>query len=463
MLASAARLILGQLGHDAPVSVGETINDADVVDLVTAELGSDWPRLVAPVFDGRKAVLFDDRWASAREDLARLWLVDEGEIDGDWKRISERFDGAGHVVATQANWWQGRALAAGRTVHASLYGRAAAGAENPGKGRYTDEVAVVTGASKGSIAASVVAQLLDGGATVIATTSKLDDDRLGFYKGLYRDNARFDATLWVVPANMASYADIDALVSWVGNEQTESPGPQSIHLKDAQTPTLLFPFAAPRVAGDLSDAGSRAEMEMKVLLWAVQRLIGGLSHIGAERDIAARLHVVLPGSPNRGMFGGDGAYGEVEVRPRRRGHAVEGRDLVVAASFAGARADRLDQGHRADGPQRRHRRRRRRGGGDHLLHRGDGLDAVGAVRHRVQGRRGAGAVAGRSHRRAGRGRHRHGRAGRQGTRRDGDRERRGGDRRRGHGPCTTVAAARLQGRACRRRGTTSTSTRPIWS
>jgi fatty acid synthase len=111
---------------------------------------------------------------------------------------------------------------------------------------------------------------------------------------------------------MASYTDIDALVEWVGNEQTESLGPQSIHLKDAQTPTLLFPFAAPRVAGDLSDAGSRAEMEMKVLLWAVQRLIGGLSHIGVERDIAARLHVVLPGSPNRGMFGGDGAYGEAK-------------------------------------------------------------------------------------------------------------------------------------------------------
>ncbi len=51
---------------------------------------------------------------------------------------------------------------------------------------------------------------------------------------------------------------------------------------------------------------------MKVLLWAVQRLIGGLSHIGSERDIASRLHVVLPGSPNRGMFGGDGAYGEAK-------------------------------------------------------------------------------------------------------------------------------------------------------
>lgn len=38
----------------------------------------------------------------------------------------------------------------------------------------------------------------------------------------------------------------------------------------------------------------------------------GLSSIGAERDIASRLHVVLPGSPNRGMFGGDGAYGEAK-------------------------------------------------------------------------------------------------------------------------------------------------------
>lgn len=313
VLASAARLVLGQLGFDDAVSAPTGSTDSELIDLVTAELGSDWPRLVAPAFDGRKAVLFDDRWASAREDLVKLWLVDEGEIDADWPRLAERFEGAGHVVSTQASWWQARALASGRQIHASLYARIAAGAENPGRGRYSDEVAVVTGASKGSIAASVVGQLLDGGATVIATTSRLDDERLGFYRDLYRDHARFGAALWVVPANMASYADIDALVEWVGTEQSESLGPQSIHLKDAQTPTLLFPFAAPRVAGDLSEAGARAEMEMKVLLWAVQRLIGGLSKIGAERDIASRLHVVLPGSPNRGMFGGDGAYGEAKA------------------------------------------------------------------------------------------------------------------------------------------------------
>ncbi|MBI2701478.1 MAG: DUF1729 domain-containing protein [Mycobacterium sp.] len=312
VLASAARLVLGQLGLDDPVTASPTATDAELIDLVTVELGSDWPRLVAPTFDGKKAVVFDDRWASAREDLVKLWLTDEGDVDADWARLSERFEGAGHVVATQATWWQGKSLAAGKQIHASLYGRIAAGAENPSPGPYSNEVAVVTGASKGSIAASVAARLLAGGATVIATTSRLNDERLAFYRTLYRDNARYGAALWVVPANMASYSDIDALVEWIGNEQSESLGPQSIHIKDAQTPTLLFPFAAPRVVGDLSEVGARAEMEMKVLLWAVQRLISGLSKIGAERDIASRLHVVLPGSPNRGMFGGDGAYGEAK-------------------------------------------------------------------------------------------------------------------------------------------------------
>ena len=312
VLASAARLVLGQLGLDDSVSALPTVTDAELIDLVSAELGAEWPRLVAPVFDAKKAVVFDDRWASAREDLVKLWLTDEGDIDADWVRLSERFEGAGHVVATQATWWQGKSLAAGRQIHGSLYGRIAAGAENPEPGRYSSEVAVVTGASKGSIAASVAARLLDGGGTVIATTSKLDEERLAFYRNLYRDHARFGGVLWVVAANMASYSDIDALVEWVGTEQSESLGPQSIHIKDAQTPTLLFPFAAPRVVGDLSEAGARSEMEMKVLLWAVQRLVGGLSKIGAERDIASRLHVVLPGSPNRGMFGGDGAYGEAK-------------------------------------------------------------------------------------------------------------------------------------------------------
>ena len=254
----------------------------------------------------------------------------------------------------------------------------------------------------------MVGKLLDGGATVIATTSKLDDERLAFYRNLYRDHARFGASLWVVAANMASYSDIDALAEWIGNEQSESLGPQSIHIKDAQTPTLLFPFAAPRVVGDLSEAGSRSEMEMKVLLWAVQRLIGGLSKIGAERDIASRLHVVLPGSPNRGMFGGDGAYGE----------AKSALDAVVTRWGAESSwAQRVSLAHALIGWTR----------GTGLMGHNDAIvsaveeagvttystdemaaDAARAVRHRVEGGRGHLADQGGLHRRARRRRAGHG-------------------------------------------------------
>ncbi|WUD69770.1 DUF1729 domain-containing protein [Nocardia sp. NBC_00508] len=307
VLATAARVVLEQLGLAERISAPDAKDDS-LVDLVAAELGSDWPRLVAPAFDARKAVLLDDRWATAREDLARLWLADDaGSANGP----VIGFLGAGEAVAAQADWWRERAMHEARSVLAGLYERIAEAARSAGEpGLWSSDVAVITGASKGSIAAAVTGKLLSGGATVVVTTSTLNDERLGFYRKLYRDNARHGAALWIVPANMASYQDIDALIDWVGTEQVDNAGGAKIKIKDAMTPTLLLPFAAPRVAGDLADAGARAELEMRVLLWSVERLIGGLSKLGADHDVDAKLHVVLPGSPNRGMFGGDGAYGE---------------------------------------------------------------------------------------------------------------------------------------------------------
>ncbi|MBA4025699.1 MAG: 3-oxoacyl-ACP synthase [Gordonia sp.] len=310
-LASAAQTILTKLGLADEQEVGAPAEDnTAVLERVSAELGSDWLRVVAPAFDERRAVLIDDRWASAREDLARIWLEDEHVVDNDFYDISARFIGAGETVCHQASWWQGKALANGHRVHARVYAQIAHAAQDPQPETYAKDVAVVTGASKGSIAAAVVEQLLAGGATVVATTSRLDDNRLAFFKALYRRSARGDAALWVAPANLSSYTDVDELVEWIGSEQTENLGGKTGVVKPALKPTLLFPFAAPRVAGDLTDAGARAELEMKVLLWSVERLIAGLGDIAADHHLAARLHVVLPGSPNRGMFGGDGAYGE---------------------------------------------------------------------------------------------------------------------------------------------------------
>ncbi|MGW5310253.1 fatty acid synthase subunit beta domain-containing protein [Nocardia thailandica] len=307
VLATAARVILDQLGLAEKVSAPELTPDT-LADLVSAELGSDWSRLVAPAFDARKAVLIDDRWATAREDLARLWLADDATSA---EQPVSGYLGAGEAVAAQASWWRQRAMHEARSVLAGYYGRIAEAARDTSEpGVWSDDTAVITGASKGSIAAAVTGELLAGGATVVVTTSNLDHKRLSFYRELYRTHARHGAKLWVVPANMASYTDLDALVEWVGSEQIDTAGGAKTKIKDALTPTLLLPFAAPRVAGDLADAGARAEMEMRVLLWSVERLIGGLSALGADHDVDAKLHVVLPGSPNRGLFGGDGAYGE---------------------------------------------------------------------------------------------------------------------------------------------------------
>ena len=290
VLAQTARTILSQLGLDAPaVAVTEDSSEEDLYDLVSRELGSDWPRQVAPSFDENKVVLLDDRWASAREDLSRVAL---GEVDAADVDVT----GSGEAVALQAEFFGLDDLAAQARHLEEL--------------EYANDVAVVTGGSPNSIAAAVVEKLLAGGATVIATTSNLGHERLEFYKDLYARSARGTASLWIVAANLSSYSDIDAIINWIGSEQTATVNGASKLVKPALVPTLLFPFAAPRVSGSMADAGPQAESQMRLLLWSVERLIAGLAPLGADANVGHRLHVVIPGSPNRGRFGGDGAYGE---------------------------------------------------------------------------------------------------------------------------------------------------------
>lgn len=313
VLAVAARTILEQLGHELTGAIDFDSDDADetLVDLVAAELGSDWPKLVTPHFDANKAVVIDDRWASSREDLARMWASTPAGLE------SVRPASIDASATAQAGWWARRADAAGRSELAAAYRALAEDASTATKDaqglQFASDVAVVTGGSPNSIAAAVAAKLLEGGATVIATTSNLNHSRLSFYKELYRTHARGSAALWVVPANLSSYQDLDAVIEWIGAEQTTTIGADIVVTKPALAPTLLFPFAAPRVSGSLADAGPAAETQMRLLLWSVERLIAGLGNLGGDTNVAHRLHVVLPGSPNRGRFGGDGAYGEAKA------------------------------------------------------------------------------------------------------------------------------------------------------
>lgn len=180
-------------------------------------------------------------------------------------------------------------------------------------GEYAGKIAVVTGMAPSSIAGGVVERLLAGGATVVATASRISESRLSYAKNLVRNHGRDGAALWLVPANLASYRDVDALVNWIGSEQSETVGSETKVIKPVFVPDLYFPFAALPVMGTAQDAGAATEHQTRLLLWSVERSMTALAQIGSDYDVDHRLHVVLPGSPNRGTFGGDGAYGETKA------------------------------------------------------------------------------------------------------------------------------------------------------
>ncbi len=97
VLAATARFVLNELGVAAPAPEESEDENAAVVAAVEAELGSDWPKQVAPRFDANKAILFDDRWASAREDLARAYY------DNDPAALNGSFIGLGKTIAAEAS------------------------------------------------------------------------------------------------------------------------------------------------------------------------------------------------------------------------------------------------------------------------------------------------------------------------------------------------------------------------
>ena len=168
-------------------------------------------------------------------------------------------------MAEQARWW---ARSGNTAVDSAYFEQIAAAAESTEHGAYAGDVALVTGAAPGSIAAALVERLLAGGATVIMTASRVTQSRKEFARRLYAEHGRQGSALWLVPANLTSFRDVDSLVEWIGSEQRESVGNEVKILKPALTPTLAFPFAAPSVSGSLADAGSSTESQARLLLWS---------------------------------------------------------------------------------------------------------------------------------------------------------------------------------------------------
>ncbi len=305
---------------------------------------------VAPSFDVRRHVMLASGSAWARADIDHLvqasLRVEAGEpSDVDLEALLEQVAlhrDADPRITDTLRYHRGRAKAGGYPDTVALIDRALADAphgvavpdlaklgsslgDGPAAdvvsaaadlaatpGPFADQVALVTGASPGSIAWSSVAHLLRGGATVIVVTTSDTPARIAAYRDLERRYAGPGAQLHVVRANLASFTDIDAVLEWLTTPTTETVGPVSREVKPALWPTLVLPFAAAPAGGELPDTREDAQLTLRLLLLGVQRLVGGL----AERSATAgrgRFTVILPMSPNHGTFGGDGAYGDAKA------------------------------------------------------------------------------------------------------------------------------------------------------
>ena len=164
-------------------------------------------------------------------------------------------------------------------------------------GDFGELTVLMTGASPGSIAVEILRQLLRGNARVIVTTTSANAKRMRFYRNIYDSDAGPEAQLHVLPYNQASIQDAHALVDWLFESEMDL------------RPNLILPFGAIKAYGSLADINPGTEATMRAMLTGVESLIAGIG-VKMLQEGGGHCHVILPLSPNHGIFGGDGLYAE---------------------------------------------------------------------------------------------------------------------------------------------------------
>jgi fatty acid synthase subunit beta len=168
---------------------------------------------------------------------------------------------------------------------------------------FEGRVALVTGCGRGSIGIELVKALLAGGANVFVTTSSgVTSRNTSFFRDVFQTYGGADSQLTLLPFNQGSARDVNGLVA---------------HIYDTLNLDLDFiiPFAAISENGrDITRIDSRSEFAHRMMLTNVLRLLGAVKIQKEKRGIFCRpAFVLLPLSPNHGVFGGDGLYAESKI------------------------------------------------------------------------------------------------------------------------------------------------------
>ncbi|WP_367898336.1 fatty acid synthase subunit beta domain-containing protein [Leptospira sp. WS58.C1] len=158
---------------------------------------------------------------------------------------------------------------------------------------------LVTGGGPNSIALETVFVLLAGGADIILTTTSYSSEKVKFYKRIFQKYGAKGASLSLVPFSQGSFEDIRLLSEWLVQKDWE--------------PDVLIPFGAVGEENTGSQLDDSSLTSLRVMLLGVEKLIGTLGRLKNTPTETSPLHVILPLSPNHGIFGRDGMYAETKL------------------------------------------------------------------------------------------------------------------------------------------------------
>ncbi|KAI0342734.1 fatty acid synthase [Trametopsis cervina] len=167
---------------------------------------------------------------------------------------------------------------------------------------FKDKNALLTGVGKGSIGVEVLKGLLSGGAHVVITTSRYSRATVEYYQDIFQRYGSKGSALTVVPFNQGSKQDVEALVEYIYSTL-------GLDLD------YVLPFAAvPENGREIDGLDDKSELAHRIMLVNLLRLLGAVKVKKASRHIDTRpTQVILPLSPNHGLFGNDGLYSESKI------------------------------------------------------------------------------------------------------------------------------------------------------
>lgn len=167
---------------------------------------------------------------------------------------------------------------------------------------FKDKNALLTGVGKGSIGVEILKGLLSGGAHVVITTSRYSRSTVEYYQSIYQSYGARGSALTVVPFNQGSKQDVEALVDY-------------IYATLGMDLDYILPFAAiPENGREIDGLDDKSELAHRIMLVNLLRILGAVKTKKALRQFVTRpTQVILPLSPNHGLFGNDGLYSESKI------------------------------------------------------------------------------------------------------------------------------------------------------